>query len=419
MAPCLLAFLLLLPVLRAAPAHALPTHDHTDLRLKLDPPTQALDVTGTLTVHVAQPGTVELTWQLNRQLDMKELRGPLVADWTFSRDPGGAGPGLLKVRFRRPVGPADHVQFQCHYQGTLSKWPERSPNLVTASWTELGRALAWYPVRPGGEPFTFNLQVTCPKAYALASYGPFQGGRTLAWPHPVTDLVLVAAPRERLHTYTAPRVRLITTDLDAAPAQRLAGTMAQVLAALRQRLGPREGASMTLIQAPRAAGGPYARTGLLVLEGLSEAQMAEGSEDILHLLALETARVWWHAAPAATWENWLNEGFAEYSALAALREVLGEAVFQRRIEQKRRICVGLPPLWQFDPAGREATAIMESKSVVLLAELEGFVGHERFGALVRELADRQVTGTLQFLDLLQAKEGKAVRESFQRRIMSF
>jgi hypothetical protein len=421
MAPWLLALLLLLPLpCRAAAPAALPARDHTELRVKLDPAAQTLDVNGTLTVRVTQPGTVDLTWQLNRQLEIRELMGPLVSDWAFNRDPAGAGPGLLKVRFRRPLGPADRVQFRLHYRGTLSRWPERSPNLVTAAWTELGRALAWYPLRPEGGPFTFSLQVTCPKDYALASYGPFLGGRTLAWPHPVTDLVLVAAPRERLHTWTpAPRVRLVTTDLGALPAQRLAGAMAQVLAALQKRLGSREAASMTLIQGSRASGGPYARSGLLVLEGLSEAQVTEGSEDILHLLALETARAWWHAAPTATWENWLNEGFAEFSALVALRDALGEAVFQRRIEHKRRICVGLPPLWQFDPAAREAEAVMESKSVVLLAELEGFVGRERFGALVRACADRQVAGTLAFLDLLEAREGKAVRESFQRRIMSF
>jgi hypothetical protein len=61
---------------------------------------------------------------------------------------------------------------------------------------------------------------------------------------------------------------------------------------------------------------------------------------------------------------------------------------------------------------------MEAKGVILLAELEGFVGQDRFAALCRELAAQKVLRTTIFLDLLEARAGKPVREAFQRRIMS-
>ena len=417
LSPCLLAALLPAAGVLAAPPQAQAPADRTELRVKLDPAAQTLAGEAALTVRIAHPGTSELTWLLNGQFDVTSLQGPLVAGWSFSKTAG-----LLKVRFPKPLGPADRVQFRLRYQGALSRWPEHSPNAFAPAWTELGRSVSWYPVRQDRMPSTFRLTVLGKPGQGLVSFGPFKGGqglRTLDWNQPGMDLVLCVAPADHLRVWNpVPRVRLVTLDLSEAAATRLGSALGQVMSALTLRLGPLEASSLTVVQSPRQDGGSYALPGFVVLTGLSDAQVSGGLEDILHQVALETAHAWWHGAPAGTWENWLNVSLSEFSALAVLRDVLGEPCFQRRIELKRRACEGLPPLWQFDPGSGQAQSLMENKGVVLLAELEVFVGRERFSALCRELADRKVSRTGAFLDLLEARAGKAVRESFQRRIMA-
>jgi len=37
---------------------------------------------------------------------------------------------------------------------------------------------------------------------------------------------------------------------------------------------------------------------------------------------------WWANAPVNSWEDWLNESFAEYSALMAVRELFGAERFE-------------------------------------------------------------------------------------------
>ncbi|MDT8401169.1 MAG: hypothetical protein RQ743_05700 [Bacteroidales bacterium] len=44
--------------------------------------------------------------------------------------------------------------------------------------------------------------------------------------------------------------------------------------------------------------------------------------------AHEISRLWWLRADANTWEDWLNEGFAEYTALVVLRELYGKEYFE-------------------------------------------------------------------------------------------
>ena len=405
----------------AAPATGVGALDRYELRVKLDPPRQTLDVSGTLTVRVPRPGTQELTWLLNRQLEVKTLTGPLVASWTFDRVPGRE-PGTLKVRFRRPVGPDDPVQFRVRYLGALTQWPEHGPNVLTPAWTELGRSVFWFPVRPEAPPFTFRLEVQCQPGYGLVSYGPLKPGpglRTLEWNQPVTDLLLVAAPANQLHVWNpAPKVRLVVTDLAMASAARLAQDMGRLMLSFRERLGPAEAGALTLVQSRRQEGGSSAAPGFLVAAGLTEARLAEGLEELLQQLALSTARTWWNKAARASWEDWLNVSLSEYSALVALRDTVGETPYQRRIEAKRRASVGLPPLWQFDHSAPEAKPLMEAKGVILLAELEVFVGRDRFGAFCRTLAGRKTLTTAAFLDLLETHAGKAEREAFQRRIMT-
>ena len=403
----------------AQAALALPTNDRLELRVKLEPAAQKLEVDGNLAIQVRRAGTRELTWLLDRRLEITELKGPLVADWTFTREPPSQEPGLLKIRFLRPMGPADRVKFRIRYHGNLAKGPAST---ALRPWTQLSRALPWFPLRADNAAFTFRLEVQCKPQYALASFGPFQegaGSRTLVWNQPVTDLVLVAAPRERLQIWNpATGVRFVSTGLGAEETSRLAIAMGRLMATLQRRLGPREAATMTLIQSLRPEDSLSARPGLVILGGLNYAQVKDGLGDILQMLAVETAHVWWCSAPTDTWEDWLNESFAEHSALLAIREVLGEPDYQRAIELKRRACEGLPPLWAFDRQGPNAKSIMENKGVILLAELEGFVGRQRFEKFCRELATRKLGQTAKVLDLLEATEGKSVREAFQRRLMT-
>jgi len=405
---------------------ALAGADRYELKVRLDPPAQRLEVEGVMTVRPRDGGALELVWFLNRQVEVLELKGPQVAGWEFNRGATAAQPpfqeaGLLKVRLRAPLAPGAALRFRLRYAGTLIRWPLGNPDRLGAPWTELGRSAFWYPCRWDGNPFTFRLEVRCPRDFALAGYGPFQGpeGRqTLEWSRPVEDLVLLAAPRNRLRITAAGGARVVSLDLAEPTAQRLAKATGELMDLMQERLGRLEGETLTVVQAPRPGGGTYARAGLLVLDGLDEPRLTAQYQEVLQRVAHEAAHAWWHFAPEDTWEDWLNESFAEYSALAALRELQGEAGYQRAIAAKRRACAGLPRLWEFPRNSNQAWSVMGNKGVVLLAELEELMGRDPFSAFCRELAARRVNQTARLMELLEARAGKGIREAFQRRIMS-
>jgi hypothetical protein len=144
-----------------------------------------------------------------------------------------------------------------------------------------------------------------------------------------------------------------------------------------------------------------------VLNGLAERDYPDQREVILPFLYHETARAWWWEAPQESWENWLNESFAEYSALLAIRERLGVNVFERMIDQKRQEITGLPPLWdvqQAEVSTREkqgqANRSLNDQGTLLLHGLAGRIGYTRFLDFCRAMLWSGVTTTKHMLNLL-------------------
>ncbi len=180
--------------------------------------------------------------------------------------------------------------------------------------------------------------------------------------------------------------------------------------------GPVRPNEFSLIESPRLKGGGYARRGLAVVSALDEKEYLNRRENYLHYLAHEAAHAWWWSAPSNSWEDWLNESFAEYSALMVIRERHGVETFNRLLDHKREQANGTPPLWRFNrtdtttPEKQETvTAMLYHQGPILLNELADRIGNRQFIDLCRGMQWSGVQFTGHFLDLLEELEGKDVR----------
>ena len=166
--------------------------------------------------------------------------------------------------------------------------------------------------------------------------------------------------------------------------------------------------------------GGYARPGLIILGGLEDEGYSEHREGWFRYVSHEAAHLWWTGAPVDSWEDWLNESFAEYVALLAIREVFGEQSYQRRLDEKRDRSEGVPEIWGLKRNGsteeenREIEIVLYSKGPVLLGELSDKITDSRFIGLCREMVSQEATSTQQFLDLLRNRESSEVSDWFEK-----
>lgn len=119
-------------------------------------------------------------------------------------------------------------------------------------------------------------------------------------------------------------------------------------------------------------------------------------------LAHEIAHLWWNKAEMATWEDWLNEAFAEFSAMIIHREEYGRVAFDDYVRKMGLQFeeLELPAIWGIEKSDPNSNRVLTYKGALILLELEKKIGEERMKQLLGEMHVRRIMSTEGFLDLL-------------------
>ncbi len=408
---------------------------HYDLALDLDPRTGRIAVRGSAAYRAPMARLERARFYLHRQLVIERITGARVLGYQFNDLSAPALPfspqaEALDVYFDPPLSKDETTLIMFEYSGVITDWSPEAANRIDQDWAELGLYMPWFPYQYSGEPsgLTFTLKVRVPDDYKVASLGRHSlenGFWFYNWPHPTTDIVVAAGPALTTHSYTsAPnQVFLHTTTFGEEAAARLGEDMLWTMERFSGWFGPTRPGDFTLIESPRVLGGGYARRGIVVLAGINERDYIDQHPAYLRYLAHEAAHAWWWEAPTHSWEDWLNESFAEYSALLAVRERFGSDAYDRFIERKRERDAASLPLWGFERADistAEKQAAVEhllyDQGALLLHDLSERIGTSRFLAFCRARLWSGVQDTNHLLDLLEEVEDADTRRWMEDRL---
>lgn len=399
--------------------------NHYDVSLHLSPRTGQLSACVRLNCLVA-PGLTELTFSLHRSLRPTEVSGDGVAgfDWAEGQSPFQFAPeaAALTVRFTEPVPAAEVRCIKFCYAGRPGITSQWQVNRLTPEWVELGLYTPWFPFLPE-EEFSSRVTVRIDADYGLVGLGVCErrdGSWLLTQDEPGSDIVILAAPRLlRTDSQAArgPVVAWYTDGSDADLATELADHGRVALDHFCRWFGanPGVGAQPTIVIAPRVAGGGYARPGLVVMSRPENGSKPDHL-NTFRWIAHEFAHLWWRLAPTTTWEDWLNESFAEYSALIALRECQGQAAYADRLATLRAKGENLPPLIGLPRNDEQAYAALYAKGPVILADLETQIGGGAMSAFLREALRRKVKSTERLLAVLADVAGDGAAELLALRL---
>jgi len=428
-------------LLTACGRPAIPEHHHYRLALELDPTAQYLNVEGEVVFLAPSDGMEEAVFFLHRQLDVDRIEGEEVLSWGEDRQTGVPRLAMpdarwLKVRFEQPLMEGQAVRLAFTYRGEVTEWNPLSANVLTEDWVELGLYLPWFPWNDAYGDFTWDLQVLCDEGWGVRSAGEWQRADyregtdswQFAWTEPVNDIVVVASPdlKSASRSKDGAEVDVHYVTISDSTASLMASDMRVALEGFTSWMQSGvPGGSLAIVASPREVGGGYARRGIIVLGDLEDEAYRSSREGYYRYLAHESAHLWWNQAPTSTWEDWLNEGFAEYFALRAVRERFGEEAFQRRLETKRESAQDAPPIQGLDRLDRSTPAkaqgiqaALYDMAPLLLHQLEEQVGSELFLAVCREMIEEEVEITADFLAVLEARAGERVAAVFAQKLAS-
>jgi aminopeptidase N len=140
-------------------------------------------------------------------------------------------------------------------------------------------------------------------------------------------------------------------------------------------------------------------------------------EGYVRYLGHEAAHLWWWGAETTSWEDWLNESFAEYSALLAVRERFGPAAFEERLAVKREASQDSAPIWGLERSDISTAdqrqmieTVLYAKGPIVLHELATKIGQPRFLVMCQHLVAQEANSTAALLALLGKLEGPEIKQ---------
>jgi hypothetical protein len=136
----------------------------------------------------------------------------------------------------------------------------------------------------------------------------------------------------------------------------------------------------------------YTRGNLIVLGGF-----CGDITRAIRLIAHEIAHVWCTGADVCSWEDWLNETFAEWSALLFIFDNLGISEFEKIINSHRKD--NLPPIKTVD-GSRPANGVHD-RGTILLYELYLLHGKDLIVELLQTFSKLKNKTTADFLSALR------------------
>ncbi len=381
-------------------------------RVDLAPDEQHLDARLQLTLRGA-PEIRQLDFLLHEDLQVRALEGDAVQEWSYIDLPPGAfapeGRGV-RVSLSEPQGVGRDTLIEVAYSGCIGTVTDFEINRITGEWVELGLYSPWFPVvwqDSDRLALTYCIDVSVPGHYQVvgAHAVDMDGERyRLSSSAAVQDVVLLAAPR--FHTVTGEGEGLgvtvsVTEEGGREAAAALVDTGMWILSHYRELLSDDTARKVVMVVAPRSVGGGYVRDSFIVLSDDALGDLEDDGIRSFKWLAHEFAHLWWYRASAETWEDWLNESFAEYFAVQAVSAWHSPDAAEAIMQDKRKRARDLPPIRGIARGSGEAHAVLYHKGCVLLDRLADRIGRDRFTELARALIAENVASTRRFLQQLE------------------
>lgn len=139
----------------------------------------------------------------------------------------------------------------------------------------------------------------------------------------------------------------------------------------------------------------------------------------LNNLSHEISHFWWQNATSTSTHNWLNEGFADYVCLMAMRAYFGKEEFNRQVKMIKANVAKLPDtlsLANYDARGKFGTSMSYNKGAYLLYQLEERIGEAKFIDLLTEVAERKVKTGDEFINVVAQMLGEEEAQRVRKEI---
>ena len=391
---------------------------HYDFKVKFDIPQRRIDVEGTINFDLNnQDSIVFILWK-NTNIKSITIDGKKA---NFSFDTIGELPYRYcdggKLIIKNFVSNANivpiHFVYTCNMEN-VSGWAKS----YSEEWIELGLYTGWYPMYDisKSKNFTSLITVSIDSSFVVSGSGIVaKNGEDWTITHnwPIFDNVIIAAKDLKTKKFREDNIAidLVYTIFPENDLDSVAVVCKEVYELFSNIFGQPGGDSyLKFVLSPNENGSGYGRSKFISIDG---ERLDQNLKDVI---VHEIAHFWWYIADVATWEDWLNEGFATYSELLYLQEKGNKDYFLKTIERYRKWTVDSKPIWDIDRGDPGAPKSLYGKGAFILLEFEEIIGTKEMCKLLKMIVERKISNTADFLKLVETEYSNEYKNWFVNKL---
>lgn len=390
-----------------------------DLDVNIDAGSQTVYVNGVVDIDFERQDSVALIlWKntLIREITCNDEPLNYAFD-TLSASPIMYIPNGSELTITKMPGSQQKQSIKFVYECDMSQLNSWA-NSFTEEWIELNIYCAWYPVEFESRNYKVKATVNIDPGYSITGSGIVNKSNS-AWkmvqPWDSFDIVIIASQNlaSKILNNDTKSIETIyhKNYFLETHADSIINECKFALDLFEKYFGRQDSSYLKFVISPFERGGGYSRKNFVCMrtKHFNYYTITKG-------IAHEIAHFWWNGAKTTTWEDWLNESFAEYSMLLYIREKWGNEAFEKQVEEYENKTKGLPPIWGIDRNSSQAYSVLYEYGSIMLYEMEKKIGSDVFLEFLKEVVKNNINTTEKFLKLVEVKLTKENRDWFENKL---
>ena len=350
---------------------------------------------------------------INKNMDTVEITSKNNITYEVSKDVVSVIRFLPETKEICINGGEKSITFNIKYAGKIIN--NNTINQVKKDWTELGFYLPWFPVNKRMNKSKFEINLTCIGGEDSKILYPLSKESLIDFSYPVFIsnnhlMEEVVSGKTKVIIYFREKEGKELKDIIKNSADKILTHFIETFGKLEKDI------ILTVVISPRKKGGGYCRKNLIVLNE-SENNLDKTSYE--QYFAHELAHLWWTHGKMDSWEDWLNESFAEYSLLSYVRSEYGEKTLNEKIKKYEEKIKGTPPIFNLDRGHEMSYLALYPKGALILNDLYGFLGEEEFNRLLKRVSILKINNTSHLLEVIENEFSSEARKKLEWNLRNF
>lgn len=355
-------------------------------------------------IAVLDENETAVTFLLRDTLGDIKVTGSEVADVEISKQEGFGSFWAAAVTLSKPASGADEKPRTIHFSYSGIPIPEPMDNRINAiepGRVELNVDSFWFPIDSRfNKQLSADVTIHIGEGWQGVTTGDaiaIEDGFRLLNTDPRIDIAFSLS--RSFHITQAEGYTIYDQRAQHKGTDKLVAAAGQCREFLNARFGQEYPLPVSKLLITERPSSGYARENYIAFTDVSETR----PEPLTRFVCHEMAHYWSAGAKFDTVDNWINESFAEYLGVMAVREYFGQAAYEEMLESfaTQIADMDLSHIWKKGDTERGHDRIAYRKAPLALARLENTLGEALFLDFVRAYfnsTDKTTEGLLQALE---------------------